>query len=196
MKTRLFLFSISADGPDREDGRMVMRLLDRSDTTRVETTVLRGRGPYARIASAIDAGGNVAIVALTTAGRIETAVIDPRKPAPRWVELAEGADETRIPSVVATDHDFAAIWLTRHGELLARSFTRTSAATLAAVVATPAQRGEAPPFFVHRDGDNLVFVWQTDDVHRRSLPAALSGYQALVHFRQLICEAPDAIRPR
>jgi hypothetical protein len=115
-------------------------------------------------------------------GEVEAAVFDPANPASaKWQVLTTKDEPGRFPEVVFHGGRFVAAWLaTQTGELRARTFTAERMAPAATIAPVQRRGSRLPSIAILPDGEEILFVWQEDEVMSRKVPAELGGF-ALLH---------------
>ncbi len=169
---------------DHAESRIVLEMLDGDEPVR---TVLRGNPSWShvRLTTALSADGMLAVVLESKSGELEAAVFDPRNPGElKWQRLTAKDESGRYPRVIFHDGKFIAAWLASTKELRARTFTAEGTGP-AGTIAPLVQRGTRDPAItIIPDGEELLFLWQADEVMVRRVPEDFAG----LWFVEQLCQ--------
>ena len=154
------------------DGGVYLHLLGRSEIA------LRTSGSPVRVRTARAGDGALAVVIESRLGELEGAVFDPKNPASvKWQALTTKEEPGRHPEVVFHDGKFIAAWLaTESNELRARTFTGDGMAPAATIAPVQRRGNRLPSIAILPHGEEILFLWQEDEVMSRRVPAELAGF--------------------
>jgi hypothetical protein len=140
--------------------------------------VLRRSGSPVRVRTARTDDGMLGVLIETRLGELEAAVFDPKNPGDvTWQQLTTKEDPGRFPEIVFHDGKFIAAWLvTEMNELRARTFTASGMAATATIAPVLRRGGRLPSISILPDGEEILLVWQEDEVMSRRVPAELGGF--------------------
>ena len=186
---------LSMEEPPGEAWRLMLRLPDGSGG--LSETALPCSDQFSHIlATAVDADGRLAVVALSPRLEVVAMLVDLDKPQSSPCRVLSTASESSAdagggsPSIVSLTHGFIVAWI--------RSDGRVRACQIASLAASPPviDVGEgadianplSQPVNVNED-ETLTFAWRTDrGIALRRLPQALTAYALFTELRRTYCD--------
>jgi hypothetical protein len=153
------------------------------------------------LATAVDAAGRVAIVALSPNREVVAMTIDLEAPqASRCRTISthgeSAADANQgSPSIIGSVHGFVAAWIRSDGTIRACKFSDLASAPFVIDVGEGADIANPLAHLVQANEDeSLTFIWKNDrSIVVRRLPEALGGFAFLTELDRFRCSFTQAL---
>ena len=160
---------------DRNTYNVILRILGQD----VKELVLRDQLPHVWLASAVSPGGKLAVVIDRREGDIDAAIIDPAvTSAIEWKKVTTKAEPGRYPEAAFDGERLIVAWVGDH-QLKARTITDGRLTPVATLAPLRRRGGGLPAITILPEGEEILFVWQADEVMKRRVPADFSGLNLL-----------------
>ena len=160
---------------DHSAASVILRILG-SD---VKELVLRDQlGGSARVATAISAEGDqLGVVIELKDGTIEAAVIGPVVPATiDWKKVTAKDDPGRYPAAAFHEGKLVVAWFaSQTDQLRARTLTGGHLGPAATIAPLHRRGNTLPAISILPEGEEILFVWQADEITTRRVPAEFAG---------------------